>query len=478
MKNISLYTLLLLTSLLSCKAQKLEVRELAGFDKIKVSGFITVLFRTSDTNSVKVSAKASEIEKVLTRVENSTLIISTEETLKSEIIVYVAQSTLSRIETIGTSKLKSLNQIKTDSIELNATGVSSIKLDIDAVKVYCYEDGAASIILEGNTNGLTAELSGAASLKAYKLVSKNASVNTSGAANARINVSEKLRASASGASDIKIKGDLKEYSAAASSAATISRSKETSKNKDQESCDTTFYNWRHKRVMVYSCPDDYHRSQNSKQGFKHWAGFSMASNGYLTPEGSTTLPSPYKYMELDYGKSFNYQFNLIENQINLVGNRLKLISGFGFDYHSYALANKTTLNPDSSYTYGTIDSTEKFSYKKNRLRSTYIQVPLLLEYNSSNNPKKTFHIAAGVVGQFIIASRTKQILGYNNAEVTNVRKDSYNLSPWLLKAHLNFGYANWTFFAEYNLTPMFQSVKGPELYPFNAGLRIIPFNII
>lgn len=479
MKKISLYALLLFIGLLSCKAQKTQVRELSGFDKIKISGALTVYFTNSDTTSVTVNARESDFENIKSRVENSTLIISTKGNLVGQAVVYIKNNTLKGVEASGASDFKTLNQVKTDSINLNASGASSIKLNLEANSINCFEVGASNVNLEGTTNHLAANVSGAANLKAYKLVTKVAVIDASGAASVKVNVTEKLNSSASGASDIKIKGDPKELNAEATSAANISKSKETAKNKEPESCDTTFYNWKHKKIMVYSCPDDdYHRSTNAKQGFKHWAGFSMASNGYFTPQGSTSMPNEFKYMELDYGKSFNYQFNLIENQLNLVGNRLKLITGFGFDYHSYQLANKTTLNPDSSYTYGTIDSTDKFAYKKNRLRNTYIQVPLLLEYNSSNNPGKTFHIAAGVVGQYIISSRTKQIVTYDNAEVTNERKDSYNFSPWACKAHVNFGYANWTFFAEYNLTPLFQSGKGPELYPFTAGLRIIPFNII
>ena len=60
-------------------------------------------------------------------------------------------------------------------------------------------------------------------------------------------------------------------------------------------------------------------------------------------------------------------------------------------------------------------------------------------------------------------------------ETTHIRKDNYNMSPFAAKALVNLGYKSWTFFAEYSLTPLFQSGKGPELYPFNAGLRVIPF---
>jgi hypothetical protein len=181
-------------------------------------------------------------------------------------------------------------------------------------------------------------------------------------------------------------------------------------------------------------------------------------------------------MDLNYARSFNFQFNMIERQFNIVKNNFKIVTGFGFDYHSYDLSNKVTLNPDSSFTGGFIDSTNNFSYKKNRLRNTYLQVPLLLEFNTSNDPDKTFHLAFGVIGQFLISSRTKQVYENEKYEFKKERKDSYNMNPFSAKAHVNMGYRGFTVYGEYSLTSLFQSGKGPELYPFTVGIRIIPFS--
>lgn len=478
MKKIVITTMILISSLLGCKAQKTETRNLSGFDKIKISGALTLEYTSSDSTEVLVIAKESDLEKVNSKVENNTLILSTKGNLKSNVTVMVKNNKLYRVESSGATDFKTTNTLKTDSIVLVASGASNIKLQIESDKINCSEEGAANVKLEGTANRLNADLSGASNLKAYDLIAKQANIDASGAASARINVTEKLNSSATGASDVKIKGDPKEVSAESSAAASISKSKESAKKSDND-CDTTHYNWKNKKITVYSCPDgkSVHTS-NSKDGFKHWAGFSMASSGYFNGNGGTNMTSANKFMELDYGKSFNYQFNIIENQLNLVGNRFKIVSGFGFDYHSYAFANKTNLDPDASNITGTIDTSDAYSLKKNKFRMTYIQVPLLLEYNSSNNPAKTFHIAAGVIGQFLISSRTKQVVKIDGNEVTNVRKDSYNLNPFAVKAHVNFGYNNWTFFAEYSLSPLFQRGKGPELYPFTAGIRLIPFNVI
>ncbi|MBI2722618.1 MAG: outer membrane beta-barrel protein [Bacteroidetes bacterium] len=104
-----------------------------------------------------------------------------------------------------------------------------------------------------------------------------------------------------------------------------------------------------------------------------------------------------------------------------------------------------------------------------------LQFPILLEFNIGRKPSKSFHIAAGVIGQFMISSKTKQKFEISGNEFTKIRKDSYNMSPFQVKAHASVGYSNFTVFSEYNITPLFSSGKGPEVYPFVIGVRLIPF---
>ncbi|MCZ8285345.1 MAG: hypothetical protein O9353_07790, partial [Bacteroidia bacterium] len=56
-----------------------------------------------------------------------------------------------------------------------------------------------------------------------------------------------------------------------------------------------------------------------------------------------------------------------------------------------------------------------------------------------------------------------------------VRKDSYNMNPFRLNAHASVGYRNFTLYADYALTPLFENGKGPELYPFTFGVKLISF---
>lgn len=477
MNKITILTIALVSTFIGCNAQKTQERTVSAFNKMKISGAMHVIYTNSDSLSLTVKAKENEIDNVETKIENSTLVISSSGRFTSPVYVYVKNNHLNSLEATGATDFKTTNLLKTDSIHFSTTGASNVKATLDAKKVSCMEDGASTLVLKGNTDFLDAQLSGASTLKSFDLISREGILVTSGASNAKVYITEKLHATATSASDIKVKGDPKEVVAETSTAASITRIKEISEKSDKQEGDTTSYNWKKRKILVIKGSGvQYADKDTSDASFYHWKGFSMGVNGYMNPSGGIKIPSQYSYMDLDYRRSLNFQFNIFENQIKIVRNNFKIVTGFGFDYHLYELANKTSLNADSSFTWGSIDSTNQYSYKKNKLRCTYIQVPLLLEFNTSNDPDKTFHIAFGVIGQFLISSRTKQVLEEGRDKTTNVRKDSYNMSPFAAKAHVNVGYRGWTFFGEYSLTPLFQSGKGPELYPFTAGIRVVPFS--
>ncbi|MBL7932964.1 MAG: DUF2807 domain-containing protein [Bacteroidia bacterium] len=470
-KNIVISFLVLITTLISCNAQQVQNREVKSFHKIQASGSVNIHFTQSDTASLTVKADKDEIENVETKFENGVLVISNKGRFTDPVNIYVKNSLLSGIETSGAVDLKISRILKTDSLEINASGSSDIHAKVETRKIKCLQSGASDVSLDGTTDHLESNVSSAATLKSYNMVSKNADIITTGAATAKIYVTEKLVANASGASDIKIKGDPKEVNAESSTASSITKIKEVSSAQGKSNKDTTVYNWKHKKVLVVKKDNDgdFNLNNDDNEG-KHWRGFALGINGYLSPDG-ISLPKSSEYMKLDYAHSFNLQFNFMERQFNLHKNYIKLITGMGFDYHSYDLVHNTTLNPDSSFTYGMIDSTNTVGYKKNRFRMTYLQVPLLFEFNTRNDHYNSYHLAIGVVGQYILTSRTRQIISSDGAEYTKVRRDSYNLSPFGLKAHLSFGYRDFQIWGEYSLTPLFQAGHGPELNPMAIGVR-------
>jgi hypothetical protein len=473
-KTIS--SLLVITLPAVALGQQVQARETGSFSRLELSGAVELYYTHSDSLKLTVHADGDDMEKVETKFEKGTLHVHTRGKV-SDVKVYVYNNALTEVDVSGASGFISETTIPAQKLKIEVTGAAELRAKVETSELDCEASGAAEVSLSGKTGTLDARLEGASELKAYDLESREARISASGASSARINASENVKADASGASDVRVKGEPKNIEADVSSAASVSRVKGSGKS--ENAADTVRYDFNKKKVLVIRKDEDRPRKkkkQVSNASFDHWAGFSAGFNGYFTPSGSLSMPRPQRFLDLNYARSFNFQFNPFEHGFKLARNYVRLVVGLGLDYHQYAFSNNTRLDADTSYTWGAIDSTRTFNYKKNQLRATYLQVPLLLEFNTSNNPKKTFHIAFGVIGEYKIGSRTKTFLTQGRDEVEITRKDNYNLNPFLAKAHVNLGYRGWTVFAEYGLSPLFTRGKGPDVVPFAAGLRIIPFS--
>lgn len=457
------------------KAQTTEIREVKSFKKLEVSGATHVTFIQSDTLKIVVSANEDELKNIITDFDQESLIIKAKGILKHDYKVTVMGNNLQEVVLTGASKFTTKNTLLTDSIFINASGASSVNADVKTQFVDVLLSGASSAVLQGNAQKLQSTISGASSLKTYKLNTPVASVEASGASYARVFASEKISANATGSSTIKFKGDPKDVSAEASTSSLIAKITDEEAAAKQEKKDSTTINFKNKQYVIISKDKEESDKINSKEdNFHHWAGFGMGINGW-TGFGSVNLPPGQKYMELNYGKSLNFKLNPFEKDFHIYKNYLNLVTGIGFEWSQYEFANKTKLNADSSYTYGVIDTTNIYSYKKNRFKTTFVDVPLLLEVNTSKNPKKAFHVAVGVIGGYRLGSRTRQVVKLNGNVLRFIRKDDYNINPFRVNAHASIGYHNFTLYADYSLTPLFKTNKGPELYPFTIGIKIITF---
>ncbi len=198
-----------------------------------------------------------------------------------------------------------------------------------------------------------------------------------------------------------------------------------------------------------------------------WSGIDFGFNGYLNKDMGTAMPTGFERFETDLGKSTYFGFNLYELGIPLYRNNVVLVTGLGIDYNNYRF--KADYNPfsqpDSTGAYATKD------YITNRLKTFYATMPLMLGFDFSKPDKKGLHLALGVVGGVRFASYTKEKFTTDNTKVKTNTKSDYDLNPFRLNAQARLGYGNFTVFASYAMTEMFQnSATRPELYPYTIGI--------
>ena len=97
--------------------------------------------------------------------------------------------------------------MKFDDLELDCSGASDVDLKLGAQTLNLDLSGASQIELYGSAETVELDLSGASDLDAYNLEAEVYKTDISGASHARIFVSKELSADVSGAASLKYKGD-------------------------------------------------------------------------------------------------------------------------------------------------------------------------------------------------------------------------------------------------------------------------------
>jgi hypothetical protein len=242
MKNI----LFALLTLLACKTQaqnppliydnNAQVRQVGNFTSIKISSAIDLYLTQSDNCQVAVSATKNEMrERIQTTVEGNTLVIKLENNNgwsgwnswgNYKMKAYVSVKELNALMGSGATTIRLLSKVATQklqiklsgasdfdgdieagTLDLNISGASNYKGQLNANSFILEASGASQCSIKGAVDDMSLELSGASDAKLFDLYSKGAIVNTSGASSAHIQVSQLLKARASGGSDIIYKGD-------------------------------------------------------------------------------------------------------------------------------------------------------------------------------------------------------------------------------------------------------------------------------
>lgn len=473
MKAIT-YSILFSFCCFATQAQK--SRTTAEFTGIETSGNFNVTLTQSEQPSLIIEAPDNIESLIKTEVSNGILHISFAKgkmRLDSTPKLFINVKKLESIEASGITKIKATNKFTVDKIKLEISGVGNIEMELQANEIRTEQSGAGNIKLSGTTNLLKADISGAGNLKSADLKSDSVIIDISGVGEAKVNAIKSLEADVSGAGSINYTGNPEIKKVKVSGVGSVHPS-------SASTSDTTEIKLSKKRILIIDHNDNNEKSEDkwenedkdeadvTHDNFHHWTGVGFGVNGYLTSDNKTSLPSGINFLDLNYSKSLNFILNIAEKDIHLYKNYINLVTGLGFECNSYEFKNNISLDPNSNTVSASVDSL--IDYKKNKLKTTSINIPLLLEFNTNNNSDKSFHFAAGMIFGYKLSSKTKQTYDWEKREIKVKVKDDFNLAPFRSALTFRAGYDNVTLFANYSLTSLFESKKGPSLYPFSIGL--------
>lgn len=184
---------------------KTETRNVGGFDKVEAGGAVKVEITAQKDFSVIVEADDNLLASIKTEISGDTLKIYSEDRIspKTNISVKISMPEIVGLEVSGASS-GNVSNVKSDLIELSASGASKIKIDGEVIK-------------------LTADASGASKIDAENLKAEDADVDASGASSATVLATEQLDLNASGASKISYVGEPKRLKQDSSGASSINK---------------------------------------------------------------------------------------------------------------------------------------------------------------------------------------------------------------------------------------------------------------
>ncbi len=222
--------------------------------------------------------------------------------------------------------------------------------------------------------------------------------------------------------------------------------------------------------------EDFSFRKKKKDEFDgHWSGFEMGMNNYVNNDFSMQLSPENQFMELNTGKSWNVNINIIEYSLGLGSNHFGLVTGLGFEFNDYKFDGNNNIQENDN---GVIVSKTDYaiaSLVKSKINMLYLTLPLLFEFQLPPGADDNFYLSAGVIGGLKLRSHSKVVYKESGDKQKIKDHDDFNISPLRYGVTMRMGYKFIKLYANYYPVALFEKNEGPELYPFAIGLTLLSF---
>lgn len=176
---------------------------------------------------------------------------------------------------------------------------------------------------------------------------------------------------------------------------------------------------------------------------------------------SVDISDSVSHLDLNRGVQVGLCFDAAG--VPIISRRLGIGVGVGMKCDIYSFSTKNlALVKDNGRLIHYADTSKP--YNKSKLTNTYLTVPVVLEFHS-----KGLWVMAGVEGNLLVWSNTKMKTSAGDKE--RVHTDlCQNLFSYNLMAKVGVDCIG--AFVRANMSPMFAKNKGPEIYPYSAGVSL------
>jgi hypothetical protein len=197
-----------------------ETRSISeDFTGIEVSRGIEVEITQNTSKTIEVKADDNIIEYILTTVEDGTLLITLDKSIKNSSTkkVMVSMPIIESLRTSSGSSIESRNTLVVSKIEVKASSGSDIELKVEAENIQCESSSGSDIMIEGKALKLETSSSSGSDIDAKNLLTNDVIANSSSGSSISVHPILSLNAKASSGGDIIYYNNPKEINKKTSS---------------------------------------------------------------------------------------------------------------------------------------------------------------------------------------------------------------------------------------------------------------------
>jgi len=184
--------------------------EVGEFTDVRVELYANIEYYSAPSDIVTLEIQPNLREHIV--VEESGGVLTVRSTRSFNItggrapVLTISTPELSSVRLAGAGAFTAHDTITTESLTLRVDGAGSGTANIEVGRLRIDMSGAASFNLSGTADTAEFSLSGAGSIEAFGLDTRDASVDLSGVGTVRVTTSENLRISASGVGTVEYRG--------------------------------------------------------------------------------------------------------------------------------------------------------------------------------------------------------------------------------------------------------------------------------
>ncbi len=194
-----------------------QTRKVDKFTSISLRISANVQLKQGENQNLKIVAKSSTLEEIITEVKEGELIIRFpnknyfwNDFNPGLITIYITAAEIKRLGVSGSGDIIAEDRINAEELNLAVSGSGNIKLmELSAKEVYATISGSGNVNLAGETAAklLSASISGSGNLKALDFNADDVNVKVSGSGNVSIEANNNLNARVSGSGNVNYKGN-------------------------------------------------------------------------------------------------------------------------------------------------------------------------------------------------------------------------------------------------------------------------------